>query len=345
MGDDRAVREDELHVLLAAAAVDRVLRVRRVGADDLHRAGLVEAEGPLGDVEVVGAPVAVVAGAEVVVEAPEHRVEGVDAARRALVGVGRPRRGAEPHVPVHVGVRGALGLGVVDVGEEAVGLRGAAEERGVGALAVVAVDVLHVADEAVADDHAGRAELAARALPGAGLEDALVLLLGLHDELRLLDAVGEGLLAIDVLAGLHRLDGHVGVPMVGGDDDDHGDRLVLDDLAEVGLGLADARVGLLLLVGGVGVVDALGAVLAADAVAVAHRADDDGEFQELRQKHVARLNAAADEGEAWEGGLDGLGRGFFLGAGWAHCLFSMLWDGSPSRSGAGPRTDHDGAAP
>ena len=317
------------------------------GADDLDRAGLVEVEAPLGDVEVVGAPVAVVAGAVVVVEAPEHRVELVDAAGRALVGVGRPGGRAEPHVPVDVGVGGRLGRDglrlvgrVVPQAEEAVRVRGAAEvgvevgDVGVvlrGGVAVVAVDVLDVADEAVADDHRGRAELAAGALPGAGLEDALELLLGRHDELRLLDAVGEGLLAVDVLAGLHRLDGHVGVPVVGRDDDDHVDGLVLDDLAEVVHGFADAGEVLLVFARGVVVVGLLRARLPADLVAVADGGHDDILGEELRKQHGAGLDAHADEGDAGEGGLGGLfGGRFFRGAGGAHCLSSCCGGGCVS---------------
>ena len=312
MVDRCAAVHDEAHARLAASAVERVGRMRLVGSHDLHRPGLVEAETPLGDVEVVCAPVAVVAGAVVVVEAPEHRVELVYATRRALVGVGRPWRRPEPHVPIDVlvwrGLRGDVldcPLRVVPLAEEAVRVGGAAEivvelgDVGVvlrGGVAVVAIDELDVADQAVADDHRGCAEFAAGALPGAGLENGLRLALRLDDFQRLFDAVGEGLFAIDILAGLHRLDGHVGVPVVGRDDDDHVDGLVGDDLAEVGFRLADA--GELGAVRLVPIVRLLGAGLAAGLVAVADRRHDWFLLEELREHHRARLDAHADNRDA-----------------------------------------------
>ena len=54
---------------------------------------------------------------------------------------------------------------------------------------------------------------------------------------RLLDAVGQRLLAIDVLAGLAGQDGDDRVPVVGRGDDDRVDVLAIEDLAEVAVGL------------------------------------------------------------------------------------------------------------
>ena len=302
---DVAVRcaEEHPHAELAASAVEEVGRVRLVGADDAVGAAPVHADAPLRDVEVVRAPVTVVAAADVVVEAPEHRPELVDAARGELVGVGPPLRGPQPHVPVDVGVRRALLLRVRGVVPEADGVRGAAEL--LAAATVVGVDELHVADAAVARDHARGAEDGPGALHRAGLEDAARGLLRGDDRLDLLDAEGEGLLAVDVLAGLHRLDGHVAVPVVGCGDADHVDGGVGEDLAEVGDGAAgregDAGVG-------VGLVDLRGAGLAARAVAVADGGDADAEAvlpAEGGGEARAGLDAEAEEGD----GMDAVGCG------------------------------------
>ena len=259
--DDRAVFKNEFHAELAAAAVQRIARIRLFGADDLHRAGLVQIKAPLGDVQMMRAPVAVVARAVVVVETPEHRIELVDAARRALVRIRRPRGGAEPHVPIDVRIRGGfrrdvldLVFGAIPLREEAMRMGGAAEIRGEvrdirvvlrGGVAVVAIDIFDLADETVADDHARRAEFTPRTLHRARLEDPLELLLGLHDENRLFDRIGQRLFAIDVLSGLHGRAGHVGMPVVRNRDADGVDVLVGDDVTEVRDGLALRQLRLL----------------------------------------------------------------------------------------------------
>ena len=190
----------------------------------------------------------------------------------------------------------------------------AAELR--AAAPVVRVDVLDVADEAVADDHARRAEDGPATLHRTGLEHAAVLLLRGDDLAGLVNGEREGLFAVDVLAGLHRLDGDVGVPVVRRRDADHVDGRILQHVAEVGDGLAGALDLPLRIV----VVDALGAVLAAVLVAVATH-DDLGAAvvlaEELRQQGRAALNAEADHRDV--GLLAGreLARGD-LGGGTAH---------------------------
>ncbi len=284
--------ENHPHAELAAAAVEEVRRVRLVRADDLHWTGLVQVETPLGDVQVVGAPVAVVPRAQVVVKAPEHRIELVHPARRKLVRIRTPRRRPEPHVPVAVRVRRAFRRRVFGHVEEAHRVGRTAQL--LPADAVVRVHVHDIADEAVAHDHAGGAEVAPAALHGAGLEDAPVLLLGGDDLLRLVDREGEGLFAVDVLAVLHRLHAHVGVPVVGRGDAHRVDRRVVQDFAEVVDRLA--RVLLVFLV------HALGAGVGAHLVAVAHR--DDFHVRrvvpphELRRERRAHLDAVADQGQA-----------------------------------------------
>ena len=94
---------------------------------------------------------------------------------------------------------------------------------------------------------------------------------------------------------LHRLDRHVGVPVVRRADADDVDHRILDDVAEVGDRLAVRRKPRLR----VSVVDLLRTGLAADLVAVAHGDDLDlisgiGLVQELRNERRAHLDAAAD---------------------------------------------------
>ena len=67
----------------------------------------------------------------------------------------------------------------------------------------------------------------------AHLGDALVLQRGVRHHPPLADAVAEGLLDEHVLARLHRPDGRQGVPVIGRDDGDRVDFLVVQDAAEV----------------------------------------------------------------------------------------------------------------
>ena len=238
-------------------------------------------------------------------EAPEHRVELVHAARRELVGVRTPLAGAEPHVPVNARVGRAFLRRVLGFVEEADRVGRAAEL--LAAAPVVRIHVLHVADETVAHDHHRRAELRPAALHRAGLEHAAVFRLRGNHLASLVHAEREGLFAVDVLAALHGLDGHVGVPVVGRGDAHHVDRRVFEDLAEVGLDAALRHVRDLPL--GVRLVHHLRAGLAALLVAVAHGHDLDAELvlvHELRHERRALLDAEANEGHV--GFLAGLER-------------------------------------
>ena len=64
-------------------------------------------------------------------------------------------------------------------------------------------------------------------------EDLLGLRLGLGDPPGLVDRVAHRLFAIDVLARLHRVDRHLGVPVVGGADHDGVDVLAVEEPAVV----------------------------------------------------------------------------------------------------------------
>ena len=61
----------------------------------------------------------------------------------------------------------------------------------------------------------------------------LVRLVVSADPAGLVDGVGHRLFAVDVLAGLHGVDRHLGVPVVGGGDQDDVDILAIEELPVV----------------------------------------------------------------------------------------------------------------
>ena len=122
----------------------------------------------------------------------------------ALLAIGDLRGRAEPEVPVQ-----PLGDGRF-------------RERAARRVAVeAALDGLDLAEAAGADQLDRQAEQAAEvgALLAAGLQDAAGVLDRLLDRQRLGDGQRQRLLAVDVLAGLERLDGHLRVPVVGRGDE------------------------------------------------------------------------------------------------------------------------------
>ena len=287
---DIAVRllEEHLHTELTATAVIKVGGVRLTRGDDLVGTGLVHIETPLGDIEVVSTPVAVVPRADIVVEAPEHRIEIVYAAGSELIGIGAHLRRTEPHLPIDVGIGLALARGILRIVPETYGMGRSTEL--LTAAAVVGVYILDIADNTAANERNRIAEFAPAALHGACLEDATVLLLGGDDLLGLVDRERKRLLAVDVLTVLHRLDGDVCVPMVGSADADDFNRGILKNFAEI--------VDYLALVVLVSLVDLLGAGLGANPVAITN--GDDLDIRSVRgveerlQKNGAHLNAVAD---------------------------------------------------
>ena len=65
------------------------------------------------------------------------------------------------------------------------------------------------------------------------VKTCLVLFAGLGDSAGLVDRVGHRLFAVDVLARLHGVDGHLGVPVVGRGDQDSVDVLAIEEPAVV----------------------------------------------------------------------------------------------------------------
>ena len=294
--------EEHLHTVLAARTVEKVGRVRLVGADDLVRTRAVHINAPLRDIEVVSAPVAVVPGSDIVVKAPEHRIELVDAARSELIGIRTPLGRTKPHIPIAIGIGRAFGCGIFRLVEEAHGM--ARTAKLLAADTEVGVDVLHIANAAVAYNHARHPELGElrpATLHGANLKDAVILLLRFNDLLGFFDAEGERLFAVDILAMLHRLNAHVGVPVVRGSDADHVDRRIFENVAEVGDRLA--------VIIAVGFVDLLGTGCGANLIAVAngndfnHLANLGGSSartlpEELRNESCAHLDSVANHSDA-----------------------------------------------
>lgn len=95
------------------------------------------------------------------------------------------------------------------------------------------------------------------ALPLTDLHDAAVFLCRAHHDVALLDAVSEGLLAIDILTGLACVDCLQAVPVVGCADYHHVYILVVDDVAPILIEVFDLLAGHLLCFGGPAVEDIL----------------------------------------------------------------------------------------
>ena len=134
----------------------------------------------------------------------------------------------------------------------------------------------------------------AEAAPPAALRAAgrdPVVLAGRLDQLRAFpDVVRDGLLDVDVLAGLHGPDGGQRVPVVRGGDGDRVDVLVVEDAAHVGLDLRPLA-GLLK--------DSRGGGFRAPAVGIDQRGDlDVGDGQNLLDMGGAP-GAHANDGEAY----------------------------------------------
>ena len=186
------------------------MRRRAAGLDG---GGRVQLQRPEGQVDPVAAEVAHRAVAEIPPAIPlgPGQVDVVERPRR---------RRTEPQVPVDAGGNGVHGLGAVLHEHDVL------ELLGLGLGGVPAPGARHP-DVALADraDGAGLHELDDAAVVVAGvdlrahLRDDAGLRGGLADDARLLDVVGERLLAVDVLLQLERGQRGEGVRVLGGADD------------------------------------------------------------------------------------------------------------------------------
>jgi len=240
---------------------------------------------------VVGAPVGERAAA--VVE-PETEV-----GEAALGDIGGGGGLALPHVPVEAG-------GDVD-GLERAGPQAGGQGAG---------DGMEFAQAARADQQAGLTEQLVAALLAAGLQHALVGLDRGHQALALIDGEGEGLFAVDILAGLDGGQIDQRVPVVGRGVDHHREILLgVEQLAEIGV-----LPGVAVLLGG------LGGAVGID-IADRHHGAEAGSVAGIALAHAA----AADECDLW----------FFAGPWGLVCRQGGQLPGGEGREGRG---FHGGAA-
>ena len=154
---------------------------------------------------------------------------------------------AQPHLPVHEVVALSVRSRVRIDRPVPLSLVGVAV---VGALAHE-----QLADHPVLDGLASLPPLVGAGRLRADLQHAAGLLHGGREVLGLFHRVGDGLLEVDVLVLAHRLEGHAGVPVVGGGDDDRVHVGAVQHLPVVERGVALGELGRLVLAPGVDVAD------------------------------------------------------------------------------------------
>ena len=254
-----AVVEGHVHGVGGGLVV--VEEVFGTGAADAD--GEIGLEGPAGLIDLVGAIVAHVAGAEVPTPVPLVVM--------TVFVEGHHFGGADPGVVIEAGREGAVrffaDVGAV-LGVPGLGHEDAAEAGGVG-------------------DFDGSDGAGAAAGLHAGLDDAVVFAGGFDKEAALAEVVGDGFFDVDIFASGAGENGGGGVPVVGSGDDDGVDLFIFEDAAEIGaaadlavagfiggrLGLFQARLIDVAEMGEAGGGDA-GKLLGHEGVAAAADADD-----------------------------------------------------------------------
>ena len=157
-----------------------------------------------------------------------HRAAGifVEIAKghmRLLLHILRRRRRTLPHIPVETGGHGSF------------------LERPLAAtMRQPDIDVLELAQAAVADQLTGKAEILVTTLLAAGLENAFGFAHGFHQSFPFVDRQRERFLTVNILARLERGEIDQRVPMVGRAIDDEMNVIALEQLAEI---LVRLRVG------------------------------------------------------------------------------------------------------
>ena len=164
--------------------------------DDLFGLQFADVDSERGAAEVVRPPVGHAAAGIVAERSPTAAV-GAEVAVATRRIVGRPRRGAEPHVPVDLG-RTVFGRQIAELRERA-------------DVDVDRLDRAQFAAPALVDDSA---IVFQHALAAAG-NDAAVAARRLDHQRAFAQRERLGLLAVDVLAVAAGLDDHDGVPVVG----------------------------------------------------------------------------------------------------------------------------------
>ena len=134
-----------------------------------------------------------------------------------------------------------------EVEVQVVGHRHLGQVEGLWRIAHAAPDLLDVAQCTGAHQLDGGDELLAAALLATHLQDAVVSTHGTLYGQSLGDGIGQRLLQIDVLAGLERMDGHEGMPVVGRGNLDGIDILTLEHTLILFIDVATHRHALLLL--------------------------------------------------------------------------------------------------
>ena len=312
---------DEMEQRAVGVAEGHGRELAGTGVDDVDGAGFFEAEGELDDVGGVGEVPGDGGGAEGIGEGPgDDAGDGVDVIEVVEVA---PGGGADPEGPIEAGRDRLAGDGEVDggvlsavafdVGGFEIVVEPAGPEEGAQGIEQ-GEGGLDLAEAAGADELDDAADGGDGAVLGAGLEDAGVAADGRDELAAFVERDGDGFFAVDVFAGLGGVDGHEGVPVVGGDDDDGVDIGAGEDFAVVVVGGAGG-VGAGGAAGGDDGIDGGFGGIAADAIDIADGEELDGgvagEAAEMAGTHAA--DADEGEGEAIAGG--GVGGAGFGGEG------------------------------
>src|ERR1044071_7855008 len=216
---------------------------------------------PLGDVIVVRAPIGPLAAAE--------GIPPAEVPMAVLAVVRHHRRLSDIEIPIQPLGNRLLRKRAVDRS------RGQTDD-----------DVLEFAQASVADQFAGKPEVAVAALLAADLNNALVVAHRLHQAFAFVNGEGERFLAVDILAALHGTQVHKRVPVIGRAGDDDVDVIAFHELAKILVLLRRLAVLAELLAGSLG-------------VAVVNVADGNHIAMPRRPATVAAaLAAATDQGDA-----------------------------------------------
>ena len=260
------------------APVNAELGIGGFGRVKFHGTALIVAKRPLHDVKMMRTPVAHAAAAVFAIMPPFGIPLGH--AARTQNGVVRPHGSrSQPQIPIQAGLGGFF--------RQVAGNRRAAHGH---------LGMRHRADHAVAHQFAGGAKFAHGTLHAADLENSIVGAHGLHHRPAFQHGMRHGFLAVNILAGPGRRNGHERVPMIRRGDDDGINILPRQQIAEILVGVA-AFVGAGIGVLGVGGFHGLFRQLQPGAVHIAHGEHADVLARETGVHQAVTLLADTDEAE------------------------------------------------